>query len=87
MLMKDLRWIDAPPRHALHQGMRDTAAAALRTLGALLDRAAQRLTAERRAEAAWTHPVVEFHAEAGAPEGALYVNGRLVGRIEGITRL
>jgi hypothetical protein len=31
--------------------------------------------------------MVEFHAEAGAPEGALYVNGRLVGRIEGVTRL
>jgi hypothetical protein len=26
--------------------------------------------------------VQEFHAEAGAPEGALYVNGRFVGTIE-----
>lgn len=33
---------------------------------------------------------VEFHAlhrEAGAPEGALYVNGRLVAVIPGVTRL
>ena len=30
---------------------------------------------------------VEFHAEAGAPEGALYIDGRLVGWIEGIRRL
>ena len=34
--------------------------------------------------------VVEFHPiyrDAGAPEGALYVNGELVGTIEGVTRL
>ncbi|MDH5338259.1 MAG: hypothetical protein OEW22_00660 [Rubrivivax sp.] len=30
---------------------------------------------------------VEFHHEAGAPEGALYVNGRLVGHLPGLTRL
>jgi len=87
MLMKDLHWIATPPRHALHQGLRDVAAAFLRALGAMLDRAAHRLAAERQAEALWAHPMVEFHAEAGAPEGALYVNGRLVGRIEGVTRL
>lgn len=87
MLLKDSHWIDAPPRHALDQRLRDVAAALLRALGALLDRAAHRLAAERRPEALWVHQVVEFHAEAGAPEGALYVNGRLVGRIEGVTRL
>lgn len=87
MLMKDLHCLDAPPRHALDQGLRDTAAALLRAVGTLLDKAAHRLTAERQRDAVWSHPVVEFHAEAGAPEGALYVNGRLVGRIEGITRL
>jgi hypothetical protein len=32
-------------------------------------------------------PCIEFHADAGAPEGALYVNGRFVGWIEGVTRL
>jgi hypothetical protein len=26
-----------------------------------------------------TEPVLEYHGEAGAPEGALYVNGQLVG--------
>jgi hypothetical protein len=30
---------------------------------------------------------LEFHAEAGAPEGALYVNGQLVGQLAGVTRL
>lgn len=32
-------------------------------------------------------PVLEFHADAGAPEGALYVDGRLVGHLPGISRL
>ena len=31
--------------------------------------------------------VTEFHADAGAPEGALYVNGQLVGRLLGVNRL
>lgn len=87
MLIKDLHWIAAPPRHALDQRLRDAAAALLRAVGALLDKAAHRLASERYLEAQWNHPVVEYHAEAGAPEGALYVNGRLVGRIEGVTRL
>jgi len=32
-------------------------------------------------------PRFEFHAEAGAPEGALYVDGELVGRLHGVKRL
>ncbi len=32
-------------------------------------------------------PVLEFYAEAGAPEGALYVDGQLVGHVAGVTRL
>jgi hypothetical protein len=31
--------------------------------------------------------VLEFHADAGAPEGALYVDGQLVGHVLGVTRL
>lgn len=31
--------------------------------------------------------VVEFHAESGAPEGALYVDGQLVGHVLGVNRL
>ncbi len=30
---------------------------------------------------------LEFHAEAGAPEGALYVDGKLVGYLPGVSRL
>ncbi|MBQ1764097.1 MAG: hypothetical protein IIZ92_14490 [Aquincola sp.] len=32
-------------------------------------------------------PVVEFYAEAGAPEGALYVDGQRVGTLHGVSRL
>jgi hypothetical protein len=32
-------------------------------------------------------PVLEFYAEAGAPEGALYVDGQLVGHLSGVKRL
>ena len=32
-------------------------------------------------------PVLEFHGDAAAPEGALYVNGQLVGHVLGVSRL
>ncbi|MBK1688456.1 hypothetical protein [Rubrivivax gelatinosus] len=51
----------------------------------LLSRVAQWLHAERRLPPG--EPVLEFHAEAGAPEGALYLDGQLVGHIPGVTRL
>ena len=31
--------------------------------------------------------VLEFYAEAGAPEGALYADGQLVGHVSGVSRL
>lgn len=30
---------------------------------------------------------LEFHAEAGAPEGTLYVDGELVAQLDGVRRL
>jgi len=41
------------------------------------------MAAQRRSAIA---PVVEFHAEAGAPEGALYVDGELIGHLD-VSRL
>jgi hypothetical protein len=41
-------------------------------------------TARHRVRA---EPVLEFYAEAGAPEGALYRDGQLVGYIDGVRRL
>ena len=50
-----------------------------------LDRLAQRLAVPH---APVPHPVqLEFHSEAGAPEGALYADGVLVAVLPGVTRL
>ena len=80
---RELPYLEALPRPLR---TREFAAALLRAAGASLDRIALRLA---RAEAAHpaAEPVLEFHAEAGAPEGALYVNGHLVGHLVGVNRL
>jgi hypothetical protein len=73
-------------------------AALLRRASELLETRATRLAeaAEREAAQAAAElleasvQTVEFHPvyrDAGAPEGALYVNGQLVGTISGVTRL
>lgn len=73
---------------AFAPGARRWAAWILRRAGRQLSLAAHQLVLPlRRAEPvapAW--PEVEFHAEAGAPEGALYINGEYVGQI-GVARL
>jgi hypothetical protein len=83
MTTKDLPWSDAPPED---RPVREVAAALLRALGAALDRLAVRLVHVQPQPPA-VEPVLEFYAEAGAPEGALYVNGKLVGYLAGVTRL
>ena len=67
--------------------LRLVVAAVLYGASAGLERIAHRLVpaAARRADAAV--PQVEFHAEAGALEGALYVDGQLVGLLPGVNRL
>jgi hypothetical protein len=68
---------------------RRTAAAGLRVASHLLARLARRLRGAEPTPALHL-PVVEFHPshrDAGAPEGALYVDGELVGYVHGITRL
>ena len=73
---------------ALPASARLWAAWILRRAGAQLSLAARQLMLPvRRAEpVAATWPQVEFHAEAGAPEGALFVDGEYVGQI-GVARL
>lgn len=83
MTTKDLPWSDAPPAN---RPVRAVVAALLRAMGAALDRLAVRLL-QVQARLPVPEPVLEFHAEAGAPEGALYVNGQLVGHLPGVTRL
>ena len=82
MTMRDLPYeVAAPAEHRA----REVAALTLRTLGRALETLACRL-ALRPAEPT-VDPRFEFHAEAGAPEGALYVDGVLIGRLPGVTRL
>lgn len=73
------------PFDAERRPLRLLAAAMLRGAGRVLDGLAQRLSVPP----VYPNDVisVEFHAEAGAPEGALYVNGQLVGHLPGVRRL
>lgn len=82
------------PAHGL-RGMPPAAAHARRALAALLHGAscalaalAQRLMhTPHRAAAPEMPPQLEFHAEAGAPEGALYADGMLVALLPSVNRL
>lgn len=82
-MYRDLPSFAAPPATPR---ARLLAAALLRAAGAALDRFARRLAHTER-PAGVAEPLLEFHAEAGAPEGALYVNGDLVGHVVGVNRL
>ena len=86
MWMRELPFDAAAPEP---RRARDLAAMALRAaslaLGALAERLAERLACARALPVA--EPVIEYHADAGAPEGALYVNGQLVGHVLGVNRL
>ena len=66
---------------------RPLAAALLRQASRLLARLARKLAVARAAPPSQFEPRFEYHAEAGAPEGALYLDGKLVGRLPGVTRL
>jgi hypothetical protein len=82
MLLRELPYGTAP-REA--RRARATAALLLRAASRAFEGLAERLAlVDRRSP---TPPIVEFHGEAGAPEGALYVDGELVGHVLGVTRL
>ncbi len=81
MLMRDLPLGLSPGERRA----RDLASALLRLASRALDSLAARLAlSDARSN---SEPVLEYHADAGAPEGALYVDGRLVGHVLGVTRL
>lgn len=82
MLMRELSYDVLPPQE---QRARTLAATLLRAASRTLESLATRLAIQPLAPAA--PPVLEYHGEAGAPEGALYVNGQLVGHVLGVTRL
>jgi hypothetical protein len=64
---------------------RRLAARTLRIMGASLARLARRLHRSEAMPAG--EPVYEFYAQAGAPEGALYIDGKLVALLPGVSRL
>jgi hypothetical protein len=81
-MSKSLTWhLEVPPAGA----WRRHTARVLRTTGRLLAAWSRRLAPAE--PVARREPVLEFYAEAGAPEGALYVDGRRVGVLPGVTRL
>ena len=72
-------------RLPLSEAWRVLAAALLRSASASLARHARQVARplHARQRRSSQHDVtVEFHAEAGAPEGALYVDGELVGYVD-----
>lgn len=79
------RWEPAP---APVPALRRVVARRLRRTAATLCQMARWLArpTPRPVVHAQTLPRLEFHAESGAPEGALYVDGEYIGRID-VTRL
>ncbi len=87
-MIKSLPWAYVPPDAERGGSLRLLAAALLRGVSALLARVARRLAhSDRRAQRSQRPQVLEFYAEAGAPEGALYLDGQLLGYIDGVNRL
>ena len=88
-MSKSLSWPAAAGHRPISTWARHAAAGALRAASRSLARLARKLRAEGHPPRR-TLPVVEFHSihrDAGAPEGALYIDGEWVGYLPGITRL
>ena len=81
--LKELRW--SHDRAPVADAGRRLAAALLQRASLVLARLASGLA--RSSSESRGDPRFEFHAEAGATEGALYVDGCLVGWISGVSRL
>lgn len=79
MLTKELAYGAAP------SDVRRLASRILRSASRALARLAREMVRTRERPAG--EAVYEFYAESGAPEGALYIDGQLVGYIEGVKRL
>jgi hypothetical protein len=87
-MTKTLNWAARDAARPLSAVLLYFLAAALQGASNVVSRLAERAAAR---DAIRTHvQTVEFHPvyrESGAPEGALYINGELVGTIVGVTRL
>ena len=91
MSIDSFPWQRAHPALVLpaHAPLRRAASAALHVASRALQGLALRLSQAAPAQPAQggLPPLLEFHAEAGAPEGALFVDGHLVAHLNGVRRL
>lgn len=86
-MVPELHYRPPTPRVGVPRGGRVVAAAVLRSASVMLERVAQALAGTAVHAPTASEPVLEFYAEAGAPEGALFVDGEFVGTLAGVTRL
>ncbi len=87
-LKKELPWQARPAPHPVGEAARLLTAALLMVASAALARFAALVAPSRAAvDEGSIDPRFEFHADAGAREGALYVDGELVGHLPGVRRL
>ena len=84
-MIKSLPWSYHPAEHALEHRLRHAVAAVLRGTSLMLSRLARRVASKKPPHAEIGH--LEFYAEAGAPEGAIYADGLFVGYVTGVKRL
>ena len=74
------------PQRPFSEAARQFVASSLRSASAALARLSRRL-GRPGVRAPHPEPQLEIYAEAGAPEGALYLEGKLVGWVSGVRRL
>ena len=76
-----------PIRDSNNSLWRPMASSLLWSVGVNLARLARQLRSVGVADHDSSRSALEFYAEAGAPEGALFLDGQYVGKIPGVTRL
>lgn len=85
-MSKSLYGFHGPLAAPVGSPLRRLAATTLRQASRVLTRLARKLTLQP-SRARMRAPELEFYAESGAPEGALHLDGKLVGYLPGVHRL
>ncbi|WP_395703700.1 hypothetical protein [Aquabacterium sp.] len=86
-MSKSLQGLHGPLAAPSGSLIRQGAAFALRSASVALARLSRRVRAAQAGRGMQRAPELEFYAEAGAPEGALYVDGEYFGHVPGVRRL
>jgi len=85
--LRPLTWRPAAASRPWTHPVRRLAAATLRGASARLARLAQHVAEPEASPLPRLPEVLEFYADAGAPEGVLYLDGQLYGYLPGVKRL